>query len=174
MYEHTKASNICFTGGEPFLQNKDELAGLCAKLFDEYEFDIEVFTNGTIAWPIELCDYVGFVVDWKLNGSGENPYDEVRIKNVQAMYNSENPFLHVVKFTVKDESDLMQAVSLAKTYGLNEGLQGIEQPRIYVGAVWGQQYTTARLVEDMLRLKLDWRLNVQVHNYIWDPQERGR
>jgi 7-carboxy-7-deazaguanine synthase len=174
MYKHTAASNICLTGGEPFLQNKDEVAGLCAKLFDEYEFDVEVFTNGTIAWPRELLDYVSFVCDWKLNGSGENPYDEVRIKNINEMYSCNAPELHAVKFTVKDESDLMQAVSIVKTYNLYDSIQGVEQPRIYVGVVWGQQYTTAKLVEDMLKLRLDWRLNIQVHQYIWDPQERGR
>lgn len=174
MFDKTAARNICLTGGEPFLQNSEDLERLCATLFDDYEFDVEVFTNGTIEWPDRLYDYVGFVVDWKLSGSGENPEDETRIKNVQNILTSAFAELHTIKFTVAHATDLMQAVEIVREYDLQRGEPGIESPNIYVGVVWGKPYTTALLVEDMLRLKLDWRLNVQVHNLIWDPQERGR
>jgi 7-carboxy-7-deazaguanine synthase len=42
----------------------------------------------------------------------------------------------------------------------------------YVGAAWGKM-DDAFLVEWMIKEKIDWKLNVQVHKYIWDPNERG-
>jgi hypothetical protein len=43
----------------------------------------------------------------------------------------------------------------------------------WVGAAWGK-YKDADIVEFLKEHKLPWRLNVQMHNYIYTPQERGR
>src|SRR3954453_11653509 len=43
-------ASICFTGGEPYLQNHDALFELVKILSQHYD-QFEVFTNGTIVYP---------------------------------------------------------------------------------------------------------------------------
>jgi 7-carboxy-7-deazaguanine synthase len=71
MAEATGATNICLTGGEPFMQNNVELRTLVENLFYEGPYTIEAFTNGSFEWPTWALQHVFFILDWKLAGSGE-------------------------------------------------------------------------------------------------------
>lgn len=151
---------ITLTGGEPFLQPLNDLKQLCDWAI-RMGYSIDVFTNGTINWP----DWVGhyglqLITDWKLPGSGEDPFDAKRIANVQ-----ETPNVFP-KFTVASRFDYDTAVGFMDTYTLNPTM-------VYIGAVWGK-VAESTLADWIMKDKLDVNFNVQVHNYIWDRDERGR
>src|SRR5215831_11620988 len=50
------ATNICFTGGEPFLQPSEEFHKLLVELVVLAQgLTFEAFTNGTLEWPTWRC-----------------------------------------------------------------------------------------------------------------------
>lgn len=155
--------NICLTGGEPFLQKHDELAHF-VRLVDnlpEAGF-IECFSNGTILYPSWVFTNIMFVMDWKLDGSGEDPHNENRLVNLKEL-----TFADAVKFVIKDEADYNLARKLWMAYIKDKS--GVQ---VYYGAVWGA-IKDSQLVQWVLGDGLPWRLNVQQHNYIWDRSQRG-
>lgn len=158
---------ITFTGGEPFLQPRAELSILASELSNR-GYRLEAFTNGTLEYPEWAVESIHMIMDWKLPGSGEDPKNEMRLQNLRAL--DEASIFHSVKFVCKDETDFSYAYSLWSL--LDEKVQ--RAIWWYYGRVWDGEITNARLVELVMKNKLPWRLNVQMHNYIWDPQERGR
>jgi len=42
---------------------------------------------------------------------------------------------------------------------------------VYAGIVWGKA-EPADLVRWILEAKMPWRLNMQVHKFVWDPDAR--
>jgi 7-carboxy-7-deazaguanine synthase len=158
----TGASNICFTGGEPFLQPKEDLLSVINELHGEgYKF--EVFTNGTIDIPIEFFR-AGLtpVMDWKLPGSGEEWHNETRINNFMRLLD----FSGSIKFTIATYEDFSTALSIWQQF-----IDG-EKIEVFAGVVWNKM-SPERLVEWIKREKLPWRLNVQIHNYVYGAHTRG-
>lgn len=166
----TGAENICFTGGEPFLQGAEDIHSLCNILNTKGDFIYEVFTNGTFEFPLwtkEDTIDMQFNLDWKLPGSGEHlnkTQDEIRFKNALLL----DPF-DCIKFTVKDETDLDYTLDYARM--LNQvGCVAT----YYIGRVWGCKLSDVDLIKFMEDNKLtDWKLNVQLHKFIWEPDQRG-
>jgi 7-carboxy-7-deazaguanine synthase len=162
-YIDTFASNICFTGGEPLIQPTQDIVRVIQEL-DAYDspFTFEMFTNGTRPLPDELIDLgCRFIMDWKLPASNENPYDETRIQNIPKLTPGD-----AVKFVIAKRSDLTAAKELYWKYLVDQ------MPEVYVGAAWGQ-YPSNAIVQFIQEHRLPWRLNVQVHNYIYGAQVRG-
>lgn len=159
------AKLITFTGGEPFLQPKDDLKYLVEQLI-RAGYDIECFSNGTIEYPRWAVDHIRFIMDWKLPGSGEDHMNETRLANLGNLAYMEG---NAVKFVCKDEDDLLCAISLWSLH-----LQDCPKIIVYYGKVWEGDISDAHLAEHVMANQLPWRMNVQLHNYIWDPQERGR
>lgn len=181
--EMAGAEWITLTGGEPFLQPKNDLEQLIQMLWEE-GYDVECFSNGTLLYPDWAVEKVSFIMDWKLPGSGEDPFNDNRVVNlgrlnkvmvdnaVQAYdldSTGDGPH-HAVKFVVKDQQDLLTAHALWSRY-LKDAASEVE---VFYGKVWYGNLEDAELVEYVMTNQLPWRLNVQVHNHIWDPQERGR
>lgn len=160
---------VTLTGGEPFLQRGEDLEALCRDLV-RAGYTIEAFTNGTLEYPDWAVELVSMIVDWKLKGSGElyNGWDRRQI-NLKAL--DESSIYHAVKFVCKDIQDLVMAHAIWNNLPYKEWQQSLIW---YYGRVWDGEITDAELVEYVMVNKLPWRLNVQLHNYIWDPQERGR
>jgi len=160
----TGAWRICLTGGEPFLQKKDLMDELTEALV-ELDFEIEAFSNGSFVYsPIALYN-VNFMMDWKLNGSGEGDSFLVeRTINALNLGTGDG-----IKFVCKDEDDFKQAIKVWNT------LKDEVDPGLifWVGAAW-DVFPESRIVELVLENKLPWRLNVQVHNFIWPANERAR
>jgi organic radical activating enzyme len=159
------ATNVCFTGGEPFLQPKGDLERLIKALY-KMDYSIEFFTNGTIEftpWAVHVCQ---FTMDWKLPGSGEDYKNEVRIENLHKINKVDRE--NAVKFVVKDLEDFDLALSLYKRYVRDN------YPYIipYAGVAWGH-LEPAELWEWNKQAKTPFRLNVQVHNYVFDRTQRG-
>jgi 7-carboxy-7-deazaguanine synthase len=158
--------NICLTGGEVFLQNKADLIAFinALKVSDE-EIEVECFTNGALDWGDDLPYIIDrFIVDWKLPGSGEE-YNPTNTLGTNMDYLEEHD---AIKFTIKDERDFKEAVRRYKEH--IEGRQ--DPPMVYAGVVWGAM-ETEELCRWMLEADLDWRLNVQVHKFVWHPDKIG-
>jgi len=161
---------ITLTGGEPFLQPKAQLLDMCEVLWAK-GFEIEAFTNGTLLYPTWAMDSISMIVDWKLPGSGESTDLPQRIDNLQKMSERRRPWIvqHAVKFVCKNWLDVAEAVKLYQQYK-----DSMPEMIWYYGRVWDCDLTNAELVDFVMSNQLPWRLNVQLHNYIWPAQERGR
>jgi 7-carboxy-7-deazaguanine synthase len=164
-YKETGASNVCLTGGEPFLQKHEEIVTLLRAMQEPalVEWTTEAFTNGTFEVPAEVF-LMGtqLVMDWKLPGSGEKTWLEERSLNLQQMVK----YGGSVKFTVTDEKDFDTALDV---WGAIVKHSGVE---VFVGPVWNVM-TAADVVELIKRHKVPWRLNTQVHQYIYGHNVRG-
>jgi 7-carboxy-7-deazaguanine synthase len=168
-FKDTGATNICFTGGEPFLQPNSDLEKLTHELVHRYQFNVECFSNGTLQYPDWAATQIQFVMDWKLPGSEEQNVNLVtRWRNLRLLNASAAE--HAVKFVLKDEADLERAIDVASS--MRE--QQLYNLQVYYGRVWQSKWTDADMIEAVLARKLSWKLNMQVHNYIWDPHERKR
>lgn len=161
---------IVYTGGEPFLQPRDELLELTEILISRGH-RIEAFTNGTLPWPTwTRGGTISMVMDWKLPGSGEKTVVPNRFKNVLTMTSADS-----IKFTVASYTDFTVAVSTWKG-ALQDKLVDLvgtdNLPRVYCGAVWGK-VTEAEVAEWVIAAQLPWYFNSQIHNHIWDRDKRG-
>jgi 7-carboxy-7-deazaguanine synthase len=164
MAEHTGATNICLTGGEPFMQNNDELRMFVENLRYAGAFTVEAFTNGSFEWPSWALQSIYFILDWKLAGSGEAMTAlDIRKLNLNRMGPED-----AVKFTIMDESDFNDAVHFTQSF-LDKKYQG----QFFAGIVWGAPMTNEDLIGHILDQKLPWKLNVQIHKHIWDPNKIG-
>jgi 7-carboxy-7-deazaguanine synthase len=165
MAEATGATNICLTGGEPFMQNNDELRTLVENLqFSSKAFTVEAFTNGSFEWPAWALQRVFFILDWKLAGSGEqDTARDIRRLNLSRMGPED-----VIKFTIVDQEDFEEAEHLTEIF------QGLKYSgKYFAGVVWNAPMTNEDLIGLILDHKLPWNLNVQVHKHIWDPNKIG-
>lgn len=177
--DDTGAGIITLTGGEPFLQPKFALEYLVDSL--RYDFQIECFSNGTLMYPEWAAEHISFIMDWKLPGSGEDPMDPNRLYNLRLLagaiegtktYEAEGPAPNQsVKFVIKTHEDLAAAHALWWDKIYKAGLSSVE---VFYGREWNSHLSDADLVKYVMDNQLPWRLNIQTHNYIWDPHERGR
>jgi 7-carboxy-7-deazaguanine synthase len=157
-----RGMNICFTGGEPFLQNDGAFRELVERLYETHT--LEVFTNGTIEYPQWAYEYLYFIMDWKLPGSGEDPENKVRKINLDRLQEGD-----AIKFVCSDREDYDYATKLWLGY-----VRGTEPKLLtYAGVTWGK-LENSELIAWIFEDKLPWMLNVQVHNYIWPVNERAR
>jgi 7-carboxy-7-deazaguanine synthase len=157
-----KGVRVCFTGGEPMIQHTDSLMELIYRL-KSLGYEMEMFTNGTLLYPVELLKEVRVVMDWKLPGSGEDPFNRERIANLKNL-----DWRQSIKFVCADKTDYAEAAAIWDKY-----IVGTTDARVYYGVAWGK-LDAKELVAWVLEDQLPWTLNIQVHNLIWDPKERGR
>lgn len=162
-------ADICYTGGEPFLQNHDSFQQLVIALAKKGYLTQEAFTNGTLRYPDWAYDELLLVLDWKLTGAGEdfspgaNSWHDTRMKNLEGLSEGD-----VVKFTIADGNDYDEA----KNWYNILGSANPEVDFIY-GVVWGK-LEAKDLIEWVLRDGLvEWTYSHQLHNVIWDRSERG-
>lgn len=156
-----RTENMCITGGEPFTQPAGPLHELVGLLCFR-DHTIDVFTNGTR--PISVWtrrSNVVVVLDWKLQGSGEGrKFLSVREQNIRLLSDKD-----AIKFVVKDEQDLQEAVDVWKR------CQEHTFAKWYIGAAWDKIHEVD-LIDFIVCNGLPWRLNVQIHKYIFSPMER--
>lgn len=154
--------NICYTGGEPFMQPNGDLQDLTYMLLEE-GCKFEAFSNGSFIYPDWALDLVHFTMDWKLEGSGEaRSHRAERMVNAQALKPTDD-----IKFVVKDTADLHEALSLTVVL---QGQYNV-QAGFLVGSAW-DVIAEADIVEFIKENRPPWRLNVQTHKFIWPADER--
>jgi organic radical activating enzyme len=117
-------------------------------------------------------------MDWKLPGSGEDFLDDKRITNNYLLTRRDS-----VKFTISDQRDYETAKEVYEDYIIRKDTRQTKlvgtptraaevTPQVFAGVAWGK-LANADLVKWMQHDGLPWRLNVQVHNYIWNREQRG-
>jgi 7-carboxy-7-deazaguanine synthase len=164
----TYPNNVCITGGEPFLQDRVDLEAFIAELLDRRQ-TVEVFSNGTRAIPGSVMSYVGVQLDWKLVGSGEGDRDiDQRVTNVVMMQQTPLPNPHGIKFVISDLTDFVEA-----KYWYEYLKPLAPSIQFWAGVVWGKEWTDDELVRAILENELPWRLNVQMHKHVWEPDKRA-
>ena len=157
-----EVDNYCLTGGEVFLQSTQDLESLVTGL-RRIHTTVEVFTNGTRPISTRVRNLVdNFILDWKLPGSGEYPFRGADQGNLIGNLHDLREY-DAIKFTVKDRADYEEAVKRWSSLHFD----GV----VYCGVVWGA-LSESRLAEWMLEDKLPWRLNVQLHKYVFGAETR--
>lgn len=163
LYEFLRTSparNVTLTGGEPLLQ--PELDGLLALLQGDSRLRVHVETNGSVNLRRfqERFPRISYVIDFKLPGSGMT--ESMDMENLSLARPQD-----VYKFVAQDAADLDYARQVMERHALWEHTQ------VHLSPVLGK-LDPAQAVAFLKEHKLDRvRLQMQLHKFIWDPQERG-
>lgn len=147
---------VCVTGGEPLLQ--PNALPLLEKLCQE-NYKVSLETSGSLSIekiPAEVC----IILDIKCPGS------KMEHKNLW----SNLDFLcnhHQVKFVIQDFNDYEYAKNICDQYSLFKKVQEVLFSPVF--GILNPQH----LVNWILKDKLPVRVNLQLHKFIWSPNERG-
>ena len=145
--------NVTVTGGEPLCQDIHALL----ELLRGHEVNIE--TNGSVdVTPYHDYPHVFMTLDYKCPSSGmESSMLEINFQTLRPR--------DVLKFVVGDMEDLRKAQEVCEKY----------EPRcpVYLSPVFGK-IEAKEIVEYMKSARYkNWRLQLQLHKYIWPPDARG-
>ena len=149
--------NVTLTGGEPLLQ-KD--ADKLLKLFsDEKDIRVEIETNGSVNLsPFLKYENTSFTMDYKLPESDMEKYMD--LENFKILRKKDT-----LKFVAVN--DLKKAKDIIEKYDL------IDRVNIIFSPVFGKIELTD-IVDFLKDNKLnDVRMQLQMHKFIWAPDERG-
>lgn len=156
----TGVCHVTLTGGEPLL--RPDFAVLLRALTAYPQLHIEIETNGSI----DLSPFVGispavtFTMDYKLPGSGMEGH----------MHTENFSFLtqrDTVKFVAGSRADLCRALEVIRRYDL------ISRCHVYFSPVFGS-IEPVEIVDFMQEHVLNGvTLQLQMHKFIWDPNQRG-
>ncbi|MBQ8148112.1 MAG: putative 7-carboxy-7-deazaguanine synthase QueE [Lachnospiraceae bacterium] len=152
--------HVTITGGEPLIQAG--IGELLEHLGTIPDIQVEIETNGSVDIEpfVNLKVRPSFTLDYKLPGSGMNTF--MKVENYRFL-----TLKDTVKFVVSDKQDLEVAGNVIETYGL-QGICGI-----YLSPVFGR-IEPAEIVEYMVEHRLNQvHVQLQLHKFIWDPQQRG-
>ena len=155
--QQSGVKNITLTGGEPLLQeNVTDLIQALAHL----GHSVEIETNGSVPLPRGLdCD-VSFTMDYKLPSSGMQ--SRMCLDNFARLTENDT-----VKFVCAGQDDIERAAQVIKQYALTDIC------KVYLSPVFGM-IDPRDIVEYMVNNGLNGvRLQLQLHKFIWDPDERG-
>lgn len=155
----TGVKNVTLTGGEPLLQ--EELYTLIEMLAEQGN-RVEIETNGSIS----IAGLSGkkcrpsFTLDYKLPDSGMESAMELGNYNYLQAEDT-------VKFVSGSITDLERAVEIIEKYELTKKCS------VYISPVFGK-IEPADIVEFMKNKRLNGvKLQLQLHKFIWNPEERG-
>lgn len=146
---------VTLTGGEPLLQ--ENIADVIRCLAD-MGLRVEIETNGAVALAPYQNTGACFTMDYKLPSS----------RMEQHMLTENFALLHeadTVKFVCGSREDVFRAKEIAEQFK--------PQCPLYLSPVFGR-IEPAEIVEIMKEQHMgDFRLQLQLHKFIWDPNERG-
>lgn len=155
-----KIKNVTLTGGEPLLQKGINV--LLEAFAEEVDLKVEIETNGTM--PIAPYDSMknrpSMTMDYKLPSSGMEA--SMCVENFAHIKESDT-----VKFVCGSMEDLERAAEILETYQL------MGKCKIYLSPVFGE-IEPAQMVDFMKERTLNYvNLQLQLHKFIWGPEERG-
>lgn len=148
--------NITITGGEPLIHSGVD--GLITALLNEGCW-VNVETNGTTIPRVQTEDgQLFYTMDYKTNASGES--DKMSVSALGSLGQDD-----VLKFVVGSFEDLEQSLEVVERL--------TPKAQIYVSPVFGK-IEPAQIVEFMKKHKLwGWKVQLQLHKYIWNKDKRG-
>ncbi|MEJ2052598.1 MAG: radical SAM protein [Calditrichaceae bacterium] len=146
---------IEITGGEPLVQ-KNVLPFMSMLCNAGYEVLIETGGHMDIS---QIDKRVKRVMDIKCPGSGES--DKNLWQNIR--YLTEND---QVKFVISDRTDFDWAKGIIQKYNLSKKCTVLMSPDF-------QKLKNIKLAEWILKESPDARFQLQMHKYIWPPDQRG-
>ena len=151
--------NVTWTGGEPLLQKDADK--LLEAFSSEKDIRVEVETNGSIDLkPFLKFENVSFTMDYKLPESDMEKY--MNTDNFKILRKKDT-----LKFVASSVNDLKKAKEIIEKYEL------IGKVNIIFSPVFGKIELTD-IVDFLKDNKLnDVRMQLQMHKFIWDPEERG-
>ena len=158
--EKSGVKNITLTGGEPLLQKQLDLL-ITALMKKNHEIEIE--TNGSIPIQKLACQECrpAFTLDYKLPSSGME--SAMLTENYQ--YLDKN--LDVVKFVAGSRQDLNKALEIIRNYDL------ISKSTVYFSPVFGK-IEPVEIVDFLKEKNLNQvRVQLQLHKFIWNPEQGG-
>ena len=144
------------TGGEPLLQKN--VYPLMQRLLDE-KLTVMLETGGHLSIE-HVPPGVLRIMDVKCPGSGESHRNEWT--NMDRLVATDE-----VKFVIKDRTDYEFAREVSARHGLIGRVAAVHFSPVH-GVLESKQ-----LAEWILADRLEVRLQLQVHKYIWDPSTRG-
>lgn len=157
--KQTGIKNVTLTGGEPLLQKN--ISNLIHLLILQGN-RVEIETNGSISLA-NLAKETSrpiFTMDYKLPSSGME--QSMRTENF-ALLNQHD----TVKFVSGSIEDLERATEIIKQYSLSD------KCHVYISPVFGK-INPADIVTFMVNKNLNnVRLQLQLHKFIWNPNQRG-
>jgi 7-carboxy-7-deazaguanine synthase len=143
------------TGGEPLLQ-KD--AGILISRLLDADFRVLVETNGSL--DIRDIDSRAIVImDVKTPGSGMS--DSLRIENFSLLKKSDE-----LKFVITDKADYDWARAMVRKFSLSEKCTILFSP---VSGKLAPSGLSKWIIADRLPV----RINLQLHKYMYGPDQRG-
>lgn len=155
-----KVKNVTLTGGEPLLSLNVRV--LLERLAEDPELRVEIETNGSIplAPYTDIEHGPSFTMDYKLGES--NMTDKMCLENFRHLKEKDT-----VKFVAGSIDDLKQAEEIIDQYHLTEKCS------VYISPVFGKIEPKEIVAFMAERHMNDVNLQLQLHKFIWDPQERG-
>lgn len=151
--------NVTLTGGEPLLQkDADKLLELFS---EEKDIRVEIETNGSVNLsPFLKYENTSFTMDYKLPESDMEKYMD--LENFKILRKKDT-----LKFVASSVNDLKKAKDIIEKYDL------IDRVNIIFSPVFGKIELTD-IVDFLKDNKLnDVRMQLQMHKFIWAPDERG-
>jgi 7-carboxy-7-deazaguanine synthase len=148
-------TRVVITGGEPLLQ--DETCILCSRLLDA-GVTVLLETNGSILIK-DVDQRVHRILDLKCPGSGMDKY--MNLQNVDYLTVRDE-----IKFVISDRKDFEWALEILSQHEM----QG--RAHVLFSPVSGRLHPH-ELAEWILQEKLNVRLQLQIHRYIWPDRRRG-
>ena len=155
--KNSSVKNVTLTGGEPLLQN--EITALITALAKQGS-SVEIETNGSVPLPAISDSSVTFTMDYKL------PSSEMESRMCLGNFARLTP-RDTVKFVCGSHADLERAAQIIAQYDLTN------KCKVYLSPVF-TMIDPKDIVEYMKQHSLNGvRLQLQLHKFIWDPNERG-
>lgn len=158
--KETGVKNVTLTGGEPLY--REHMSVLITRLLQEPNIRVEIETNGSVNLNefAKLDPRPSFTMDYKLGSSG--------MENKMC---TDNFFIlekeDTVKFVVGSRKDLERAAEIISEQNL------LERVSVYFSPVFGK-IDPQDMVAFMMERKLnDVKLQLQLHKFIWDPNQTG-
>ncbi len=163
IYEYIKSTgitNVTLTGGEPLLQKDIDV--LLNILAEDKSLYVEIETNGSvnIDFVKKIENYPSLTIDFKSPSSGM--CDKMLMENYNYIDERDT-----IKFVCGSLEDLEKAEEIIYKYKL------VNRCAVYISPVFGS-VKLSDIVDFMAENKLNGvNMQLQMHKYIWAPDERG-
>ena len=158
--KETGVHNVTLTGGEPLL--RDNMDILLKKLSALPDIFIEIETNGSVDIRSykSIAGNISFTLDYKLPYSGME--DKMFMPDFEAVDKNDT-----VKFVAAGKDDLDTMKEIVEKYNL------ANKTNVFISPVFGE-IEPVTIVEYMIDNKLNSvKMQLQMHKFIWDPNQKG-